>query len=469
MDVQFWGAAREVPGSMHLVTANGRQVLLDCGLFHGSSEEEFERNRHFPFDPRSIDAVVLSHAHIDHCGNLPTLVKAGFGGPIYATSATRDLCTHMLMDSAEIHEYDAEDMNRRREREGKQPMEALYTRREATNALERFRSIEYYQTFNPVDGLETRLLDAGHILGSASVQLDARENGRTTRLVFSGDIGRRGLPILRDPDTPVGADALIMESTYGDRLHEPPARAREILREAVTKVIADGGMLLIPAFALGRTQEVAYQFNALVEAGELPDIDVFVDSPLAADVTEVFRLHPECFDDLAKHALLEDRDGDVFGFERMRFTKDVQESIALNRREEPAVIIASSGMCTGGRIVHHLKFHGINPASIILFVGYQAEGTLGRRILDGERKVSLYGDRRELRARVRRADSYSAHADRNGLLGWAREAAGKGDVKRIFLVHGEEDAMRALSAGLREQGAPAVEMPERGQKFTLGA
>ncbi|MGH7541209.1 MAG: MBL fold metallo-hydrolase RNA specificity domain-containing protein [Gemmatimonadota bacterium] len=468
MDVQFWGAAREVSGSMHLLTVNDRRVLLDCGLYHGSREEEVERNRNFPFDPGSIDVVILSHAHIDHCGNLPTLVKAGFDGPIYTTSATRDLCAHMLLDSAEIHEYDAEDANRRREEEGKEPIEPLYTRQEATVALERFRSVEYYRSFRPVDGLDVRLRDAGHILGSASVHMEARENGRTARLNFSGDIGRRDLPILRDPDAPEGADVLIMESTYGDRVHEPPDKAREILRAAVQDVVERGGMLLIPAFALGRTQEIVYQLNALMENGELPGIDVFVDSPLATDVTEVFRLHPECFDDLAEHALLEDRDADIFGFGRLRFTEDVQESIELNHREKPAVIIASSGMCTGGRIVHHLKFHGTDPDSLILFVGYQAEGTLGRRILDGERHVSLYGDHRELRARVQRADSYSAHADRNGLLAWARKAAENGEVKRIFLVHGEGDVMRALSDGLREQGAPAVEMPERGQTFALG-
>ena len=467
MEVQFWGAAREVPGSMHLLNVGGRRILLDCGLYQGRRKHAFERNRDFPFEPSSIDAVVLSHAHIDHCGNLPTLVKAGFAGKIYATPATRDLCRHMLVDSAHIQKSDVRYVNRRRKRQGKRPFEPLYLIGDARKALARFRPVHYGRAFEPAPGVRATFIDAGHILGSASVVLDLTEGSRTRRLVFSGDIGRRGLPILRDPQIASGADYVIMESTYGDREHEPPSRAREYLRECADATFRSGGKLLVPSFALGRTQEVVYRLNQLWEDGELPPVDVFVDSPLAINVTEVYSAHPECYDREMLDTMATDSDGDPLGFRRLRYVRSSDESKALNTRRGPAIIIAASGMCEGGRILHHLRNHVGNPSTTVLFVGYQAQHTLGRRLLEGNDEVRVLGVPVEVRARMERADAYSAHADRTGLLGWAEAVRERGQVSRYFLVHGEEDSAEALAEDLRSAGTARVEVPERGSVFEL--
>ena len=467
MEVQFWGAAREVPGSMHLLNVGGRRILLDCGLYQGRRKHAFERNRDFPFEPSSIDAVVLSHAHIDHCGNLPTLVKAGFKGKIYATPATRDLCRHMLVDSAHIQKSDVRYVNRRRKRQGKRPFEPLYLIGDARKALARFRPVHYGRVFEPAPGVRATFIDAGHILGSASVVLDLTEGSRTRRLVFSGDIGRKGLPILRDPQIASGADYVIMESTYGNREHEPPSRARDYLREFAESTHASGGKLLVPSFALGRTQEVVYRLNQLWEDGELPAMDVFVDSPLAINVTEVYSAHPECYDREMLDTMATDSDGDPLGFRRLRYVRSAQESKALNTRKGPAIIIAASGMCEGGRILHHLRNHVGNPSTTVLFVGYQAQHTLGRRLLEGNEEVRVLGAPVEVRARIERADAYSAHADRTGLLGWAEAVRDRGQVSRYFLVHGEEDSAEALAKDLRSAGTAAVEVPERGSAFEL--
>ena len=467
MEVQFWGAAREVPGSMHLLNIGGRRILLDCGLYQGRRKHAFERNRDFPFDPSSIDAVVLSHAHIDHCGNLPTLVKAGFTGKIYATPATRDLCRHMLVDSAHIQKSDVRYVNRRRKRQGKRPFEPLYLIGDARKALAKFRPVHYGRVFEPAPGVRATFIDAGHILGSASVVLDLTEGSRTRRLVFSGDIGRRGLPILRDPQIASGADYVIMESTYGDREHEPPSRAREYLRECADATFSSGGKLLVPSFALGRTQEVVYRLNQLWEAGELPPVDVFVDSPLAINVTEVYSAHPECYDREMLDTMATDSDGDPLGFRRLRYVRKAEESKALNTRRGPAIIIAASGMCEGGRILHHLRNHVGNPSTTVLFVGYQAQHTLGRRLLEGNDEVRVLGTPVQVRARIERADAYSAHADRTGLLGWAEAVRERGQVSRYFLVHGEEDSAEALAEDLRAAGTAGVEVPERGSAFQL--
>ncbi len=467
MEVQFWGAAREVPGSMHLLKVGGRRILLDCGLYQGRRKHAFERNKNFPFEPSSIDAVVLSHAHIDHCGNLPTLVKGGFNGRIYATPATRDLCRHMLVDSAHIQKSDVRYVNRRRKRQGKRPFEPLYLIGDARKALARFRPVHYGRVFEPAPGVRATFIDAGHILGSASVVLDLTEDGRTRRLVFSGDIGRKGLPILRDPQTATGADYVIMESTYGDREHEPPSRARDYLRECAESTCASGGKLLVPAFALGRTQEVVYRLNQLWEDRELPAMDVFVDSPLAINVTEVYSAHPECYDREMLKTMATDADGDPLGFRRLRYVRAADESKALNTRKGPAIIIAASGMCEGGRILHHLRNHLGKRSTTVLFVGYQAQHTLGRRLLEGNREVKVFGAPVEVRARVERADAYSAHADRTGLLAWAEAVRDRGQVVRYFLVHGEVDSAMALAEDLRSAGTAEVEVPERGSVFEL--
>jgi len=467
MEVQFWGAAREVPGSMHLLRVGGRSILLDCGLYQGHRKHAFERNRNFPFEPSSIDAVVLSHAHIDHCGNLPTLVRAGFKGKIYATHATRDLCRHMLVDSAHIQKSDVRFVNRRRKRQGKRPFEPLYLIGDARKALSRFRPVAYGRAFEPVPGVRATFIDAGHILGSASVVLDLEEGSRARRLVFSGDIGRRGLPILRDPQIPRDADYVIMESTYGDREHEPPSRAREYLRDCAASTFEAGGKLLVPSFALGRTQEIVYGLNQLWEEGALPPMDVFVDSPLAIDVTEVYGRHPECFDRDMLDAMAADSDGDPLGFRRLRYVRSAEESKSLNARKGPAIIVAASGMCEGGRILHHLRNHVGKTSTTLLFVGYQARNTLGRRLLEGEREVRIFGEPIRVRARVERADAYSAHADHTGLIDWAEGVRERGRVTRYFLVHGEEAAADALATDLRSRGTAEVEVPERGAAFEL--
>jgi metallo-beta-lactamase family protein len=467
MRIQFWGAAGTVTGSMHLLEVGGRRILLDCGLYQGRRKEAFERNRSLPFAASEIDAVVLSHAHIDHSGNLPSLVRAGFRGCIYSTSATRDLCAYMLIDSAHLQENDVKYVNKRRRKQGKKPFEPLYTKEDAIETLKSFQTIDYDRPFEPFPGVAVRFRDAGHILGSAVVMVEASEKGKKSRLVFSGDIGRKGLPILRDPRTFEGADYVIMESTYGDRLHESSGDAKALLRRTVAEVLDAGGVLLIPAFAVGRTQEIVYRLNQLWEARELPPIDVFVDSPLAVNATDVFRVHPECYDDEYLEMMVSDSDRDPLCFDGLKYVRSVEGSRALNTRDKPAVIISASGMCEGGRILHHLKHHATRPESIVLFVSFQAEHTLGRKILNGMSPVRIYGEEYEMTARIRKAEGYSAHADRAGLLRWASRVQEQGDVKHIFLVHGEQQGLSALAAGLEDDGAADVRIPERGQKYDL--
>lgn len=467
MKLEFWGAARTVTGSMHLVQIGGRRILLDCGLYQGRRKEAFERNRSLPFDAAEIDVVLLSHAHIDHSGNLPSLLKAGFRGCVYATSATRDLCAYMLLDSAHIQENDVRYVNRHRSRRGKKPFEPLYTKEDAVEILKQFHCVDYDHPFQPMPGVKAMFRDAGHILGSASIVLEVDEGARRSRLVFSGDIGRKGLPILRDPQIPEGADYIIMESTYGNRHHEAEANPEQVLRESVRTIAQTGGKLLIPAFAVGRTQEIVYRLNQLWNENGLPRVDVFVDSPLAVNVTGVFRLHPECYDREYARAVLDEEDRDPLGFKCLQYVRSVEESKRLNDYKKAAVIIAASGMCEGGRILHHLKNHAVHEQSIVLFVSFQAEHTLGRKILDGKNPVSIYGDEYELRAQIRKAEGYSAHADRGGLLHWAARTLDAGNVKRVFLVHGDVESAEALADGLRQQGSPEVEIPERGASYEL--
>jgi len=467
MQLEFWGAAGEVTGSMHLLQVGRHRLLVDCGLVQGRRKQAFERNRNLPFDPASIDAVILTHAHLDHAGNLPTLVRGGFRGRIWCTSATADLCEAMLADSAHIQTSDVRHVNRRRKRQGKRPFEPLYRIDDVRRTRKRFRSVEYDAWFAPVPGVRARLLDAGHILGSASALVEAEEGSRTVRIAFSGDIGRKGLPILRDPRVPEDADYVVMESTYGDRLHEPPSAAKEALRSCAAATYERGGKLLIPSFALGRTQEVVYRLNQLWEAGELPEMDVFVDSPLAIDVTEVFARHPECWDAEMRATRENDSDGDPLGFRRLRYVRDAEESKRLNTRPGPAIIIAASGMCEAGRILHHLANHLWKPTTTVLFVGFQAEHTLGRKILSGQSPVPILGAEVEVKARIERADAYSAHADRTELLGWAERARSSGRVRRFFLVHGEPEAAESLAGALRTGGTAEVRVPSRGEAFEL--
>lgn len=467
--LRTWGAARTVTGSMHHIQFKGKQLLLDCGMYQGRRKDAFEINRDFPFDPTQIDAVILSHAHIDHSGNLPSLIKSGFRGPIYCTSATRDLAVFLLLDAGDIQVSDVAYINRKRKREGKRPFEPLYTPQDAKQTIEHFRTVEYHSTFEPIRGIECTFFDAGHMLGSASIALDwqSRHRNKKVRFVFSGDIGRAEIPMLRDPEAIPDADFVLMESTYGNRVHEKSGDATEALKELVETTFASGGKLIIPAFSVGRTQELVYRLNHLAEAGEIPEIFVFVDSPLASNATGVFKSHPECFNDEAFERILVEEDQDPLAFKNLAFIRKAEHSKQLNDFKEPAIIIASSGMCESGRIVHHLKHHIEDPNTTIVFSGYQAANTLGRKILDGSEYVSIHGSDRKVNAKITKLPSTSGHADQQELITWLSAVAEKGDLKRTWLVHGELEAAEVLQKELEQAGLGPVEIPQRGQEMEL--
>lgn len=463
MEIEFSGAAREVTGSCHILRANGRTILLDCGMFQGRRKESQEKNLRLPVPVEEIDAVVLSHAHIDHSGRLPYLVREGYGKTIWATSATRDLCAVMLADSAHIQEKDADFLSRHE----KEPIEPLYATVDAVRTLELMIGVPYRKWFDVIPGLVRAMyVDAGHILGSASVVVEVTERGEgPRRLVFSGDVGRSGLAIIRDPEPPdVAADAVIMESTYGDRDHESVEGARAHLGRVVRDTAARGGKILIPAFAVGRVQEIVYDLHALTRAGEVPEIPVFIDSPLAVDATTVFEMHPEVFD--RSESLVRDvprlfRNGNV------HYTRDVAESKALNTLAGPAVIVAASGMAESGRILHHLAHGAPDPRNTILIVGFQAEHTLGRRIVERRPMLRIFGDEVPLRAQVEVLNGYSAHADRTELARWLDAVrATSPSLGPVWLVHGEPAAQDALTASLAAKGY-RVSCPVAGEKHEL--
>lgn len=461
LQLTFHGAAGRVTGSLHLLEAAGARIALDAGLFQGTRSESTELNRTLPFDPRRLDAVILSHAHIDHSGRLPLLVRHGFHGPIYATPATRDLCAVMLPDSAEIQERDAEFLARR----GKAgPLsEPLYTLRDAVAVQDLMVGVPYRRIQFVRKNLSFEYTDAGHILGSASVDIRITEGGAPHRLVFSGDIGRSALPIIRDPDPPSGpVDSLIIESTYADADHESVANAEQHLGQIVRRVAGRGGKLLIPAFALGRTQELVYSLHRLFRSGDIPGISIYVDSPLAVDATSVFRIHPEIFD---KREQLISETSDLFDFPLVRYVRSVQESKALNSLAGPAIIIAASGMVESGRILHHLANHIGDHRNVVLFVGFQAEHTLGRRIQEGADSVKIYGEMYPRRAEVITLGGYSAHADRGELRRWVRAMGGP--IRRAFVVHGEAGPAFAMAQILQEEGVTEVIVPKHGESFPL--
>jgi metallo-beta-lactamase family protein len=455
--VTFWGAAHTVTGSMHLLEANGRRLLLDCGLFQGRRAEARQRNSKFPFEPRSIDAVVLSHAHIDHCGNLPNLVRQGFAGPIYCTPATGDLMAVMLQDSAKIQEEDAAYLNRHRAH-GQTPVEPLYDRRDASRTAGLATGVPYDRPYDLGHGLGLHFVDAGHILGSAMVSLRIDAGGMTRQLTFTGDVGRRSTPILRDPAPVPPCDLLISESTYGGRTHPPADLLADSLGEVVKRTVARGGKVLIAAFSLGRTQTVVYYLHQLIQTGKLAELPIYVDSPLAADATEVFRMHPECFDEETARLLSDDPD--LFGGRRVRYIRTVPESMALNGRREPCVIIAASGMCESGRILHHLKHNIEDARTTVLLVGYQAPDTLGRRLADHQPQVRILDRMLHVRAEVVVLSGFSSHADQNELVEMFHPLAGK--TRKIRLVHGEPDGATALAEGLRKTGFSDVAIPSPG-------
>lgn len=466
MHLEFHGAARTVTGSMHLLTVSGHSLLLDCGTYHGRREEARKRNSEFPFDPSSINSVVLSHAHIDHSGNLPGLVKQGFHGPIYCTPATKSLCEVMLKDSAYIQERDAEFISRKHAKKGLPPVTPLYTQEDVEETLPLIQSIEYGATNTIGDGVDCRFEDAGHILGSASVSLTLQENGRTHTLAFTGDLGRPDLPILRDPVFIGNADSLISESTYGGRFHAPVDAMEEQLLAPILRVCERKGKLIIPAFSVGRTQEVVYMLHKLSVAGKIDSIPVFVDSPLSVNVTDVFRKHPECFDDETRKILEDDVHNDPFGFKRLTYIRDVEQSMELNERSGPFIVISASGMCEAGRVVHHLANSVGNPRNMVLIVGYQAEHTLGKRLVMKEPVVNIFGEPHEVKAEVVVLNSFSGHADRNELLTYIRRF----DVKRLknlYLVHGDPDQAEKLAAGLTAAGFRNVAIPVRGEHAAM--
>lgn len=466
MKLTFWGAAGEVTGSRHLVEAGGRRVLLDCGLFQGRRDETFLRNARFGFKPEGVEAVVLSHAHIDHSGALPALGLAGFRGRVHGTLATVDLCGTMLLDSAHIQEKDAEFVNKRHSGgKGRGRVRPLYTTGDAQRILDRFVGHPYGKPFDVAPGFQAVYHDAGHMLGSAAVELRVTDGGAVRQLVFSGDRGRRNLPILRDPAPVPGADFLVMESTYGNRVH-PPAEEVELELERILRPVFERrGKVIVPAFAVGRTQDVVYTLNNIFRRGGLPAVPVFVDSPLAVDATAIFNRHPECYDEETRQVL--NGPGDPFGFRTMHYVRTVEESKALNERPGPCVIVSASGMAETGRILHHLRNSIGDPRNAVLIVGFQAENTLGRRLQEQQPVVRIFGEEVERRCPVFFMEAFSGHADREDLFAFAAGFR-KQKPARLALVHGEPDQQEPLAERLRREGGfPRVDVPRRGETIEL--
>lgn len=463
MKITFFGAVREVTGSMHLLAVNGSQVLLDCGLCQGKRKEAFERNRNLPFDAASIDACVLSHAHIDHSGNLPTLVNRGFTGKVLATPATMDLCDIMLRDSVHLQLKDVEYVNKKRARQGKNLFEPLALPEDVDRVMGQFESVPYETVTEVVPGLDITFHDAGHILGSAVTTIDFKGKNGASRLLFTGDLGRKDMPILKDPVVVRDVDYLITESTYGNRLHPPRRDVQKALKALVHKVVERRSKLVIPSFSVGRTQQLVYFLRELYDDHEIPRLPVYVDSPLSSRATEVYEKHTECYD---REALKILREGDEpFTFRSLTYITDVEDSKALNDAEGPVVILSASGMCEGGRILHHLKNSIEDSRNVILFVGYQAEDTLGRRIVRHQDPIRIFGEEYKLRAEVHSIEALSAHADRNELLDYFREMGPR--VRQAFVVHGEMEEATPFSEALDQLGARNVTIPDRGQSAPL--
>ena len=458
MKIHFHGAAQTVTGSQHLIEINGKTLLLECGLYQGRRKEAFQINRSFEFNCAKIDAVLLSHAHIDHSGNLPHLVKLGYDKPIYCTPATKSLAEVMLVDSGRIHESDATYLNRRLERKGEPLIEPLYTVDDATAAASYLAPVAYDHPFEPIEGVQVKFVEAGHILGSAAIVLDIEENGRKFRLWFSGDIGRYDKPLLRDPVMPEDVDYLLMECTYGDKAHRDPMQSYDELLEVVRKTVERRGKVIIPSFAVGRTQELVYCLHAMMDNGEIPRIPIYVDGPLAVNVSEVFRKHTECFDEEALAFMQTDPHGGALGFHLINYVRSVEESKALNDREDPMIIISASGMAETGRILHHLKNNIDNPRNTVLIVSWQAPHTLGRRLADRDPYVKIFGETYRRRCEVATIGGFSAHAGQDLLTDYALTVRDR--VKKVFLVHGEAKGADPLRERLGANGLDQVYFPE---------
>lgn len=457
MKIIFQGAAGVVTGSMHLIESNGQRILLDCGMFQGRRRDAERINRQLPFEANSIDAVVLSHAHIDHSGNLPLLVKQGFRGPIYTTPATIDLCKSMLQDTGRIAESDTHFVNKTHPEDP--PVQPIFTMEDVAKTLELFHPVAYHEEIQIAGKLTVKSFDAGHMLGSTSLLI----TGDGTRLIYSGDVGRPGLPIIRDPETMPAADYLIVESTYGGRLHSPLGDAAAKMEAIVNRTVKRGGKVIIPAFAVGRTQQIVLILHRLINENRIPKIPIYVDSPLAVNVTEAFRNHTECFDDATNKYL---RNGeDPFGFDRLTYVRDVEESKKLNGRRDPMVVISASGMCEAGRVLHHLRNNIGESRNTVLLTGYQAENTLGRKIQDGWKDVRIFGLPVHVEAEVDSLDELSGHADSAELLRWMEPITPT--LKKVFLVHGEPEQSAALAKSIGEKYHLDAHPVQKGESFEL--
>lgn len=462
MDITFHGAAGEVTGSCYLIRVNGRQLLLECGLIQGTAKEEARNRQPFPFDPGRIDAMVLSHAHIDHSGRIPLLVKSGFRGPIYTQRACRDLCRIMLRDSAFLNEKDAEWANRKRLRKGLVPEEPLYTVKDAQAAIRRFRTLKYDQEQEILPGVRVRLRDAGHILGSSIVELWLREGNHSTKLVFSGDLGHVGAPILRDPTPIESADLLLLESTYGDRLHRTWDETWKEMTEVMDSAQKGKGNILIPAFAVGRTQELLYLFAKNFDQWKLGRWQIFLDSPMAIEATEVYARHSELYDKDAWELFRRNHHTPLLS--NLHFTRTANQSMQLNRVRSGAIIVAGSGMCTGGRIKHHLKHNIWRSDCHLIIVGFQAQGTLGRALVEGAPHIRLWGETIRVAAQVHTVGGLSAHADQRGLVDWYRHFK---NTPPVILVHGEEQPQVILTERLQRETGARVQSAEPGMRYEL--
>lgn len=453
MKIKFFGATREVTGSKFIIQSEGVRILMECGFYQGRRKETEKKNRNFPFDPGELDFMILSHAHIDHSGNIPNLVKQGFTGDIYTTPATIALLNYMLLDSAHIQERDAEYINRKIKRAGNELIEPLYSVEDAKESLKYFKPLRYH--VKEKGSFEFTLLDAGHILGSAEVLIESEGK----RLLFTGDLGRNNLPIIRNPEVPEGVDILIMESTYGNRLHRDIESAEDDLEKIIKEAVKKKGKIIIPSFAVERTQEVIYSINSLFIQNRIPEIPIYVDSPLAVNITGVFEKHPECYDEEAYARMLSNG---VFGDGKVKYVQDVEESKALNKRGGPVVIISASGMCEHGRILHHLKNSIGDDRNVVLIVGFQAQHTLGRRLVEGKEIVNIFGEPYTRKAQVKVLNEFSAHADRNDLIDFAKNVK----PERIFLVHGEEEQIEPLGQALEELGFK-VDIPNCADEYEI--
>ncbi|PBQ30559.1 MBL fold metallo-hydrolase [Sphingobacteriaceae bacterium] len=466
MKLKFIGATEGVTGSKHLlITEKGKHILLDCGLYQGMGKDTDAMNRNLGVNAAEIDAVILSHGHIDHCGNLPSLVKQGFSGKIYCTPATFDVCGILLLDSAHIHESDIRFINRRRKKNGESEIKPLYSVREAEKCLKQFKAIPFDTDFHLNDEIAFRFKENGHIIGSATVNVIANENGKTTRLAFTGDIGRYSDPLLKPPAVFPQADYIICESTYGDRLHDPLVDAEDKLLEILQRTCVDNkGKLIIPAFSLGRTQEILYLFDKLKKKGHLPDVKLFVDSPLSTKATDLVRKHPESFNEELRAYIT--TDPDPFGFENLTYIQDSEESKALNALEEPCVIISASGMADAGRVKHHIANSITQSKNTILLMGYCTPTSLAGKLLQGVTRVHIFGDYFDVKANIESIKSLSAHADYAEILRYL-SCQDKNIVKKIFLVHGEAEAKTALQSRITTEGYKDVCIPLKSETYSL--